>query len=107
MPSADSSHASIALVTTFSTARWSPSGSKVIAGISGSSLIDERDPGFFGPGLHQLQHFAHDPIQITDHHLGLALLAEREHIHHQGRDPLLVFLDDIPSFATDLPVLAS
>ena len=31
----------------------------------------------------------------------LALLAEGEHVHHQGRDLVLILLDDLPPFADD------
>ena len=49
--------------------------------------------------MHQFDHFAHDPIDVARHGVGLAILAEGKHVHHQGRDLALVAIDHRPALA--------
>ena len=96
-PPAASSEASMALVTMFRTARWMPSGSRGSSGRSVGGRPVERDAQLRGARLHQLDHVGDDRVQVGRLEGRLALLREREHVHHEVVDLRLVLLDDRPA----------
>ena len=89
----------MALVTTLSTARWMPSGSKTSSGIGSPGRHSNSTCILGRPDAHQLDTSATTALRLARHEVGLALLAEGEHVHHQGRDAVLVPLDDVPALA--------
>ena len=64
-------------------------------------LQNELDALVLGAGLHHFHDVSDDLVQIGRLGDRLALLTEREHVEHQGRDAFLVLLDDSPALAHD------
>ena len=65
----------------------------------------QLDLQFVGPDVHQLDHVGDRAVEVGRGQVGLAFLAEGEHVHHQGGDLVLVLLDDLPALAHDLLVV--
>ena len=62
-------------------------------------LEAELDTGFLGSRFHQFDDVASHFVDVRRLGDRLALFAEREHVHHERGDPLLILFDDVPAFA--------
>ena len=76
-----------------------PLGVEDHVGHGGGGLPAELDGRLRRPDGDQLHHVADNVVDVGRGQLRLAFLAEGEHVHDQGRDLVLVLLDDLPALA--------
>ena len=57
------------------------------------------------PVVDRLHDVGHQGHQIGGHWVGLPLLAEREHVHHERGDLVLIARDDIPALLKDCQIV--